>query len=225
MRFSAVIASLATVATVAAQAISFTSVPTEVEAGKTYTLQWSPSSDVKTVTILLRWGEENNLNPGNVLASNLQNTNSYQWTVPSNLFNSDRDEPDTRYAFEIKYDNKGEEESNYSGPIAVSGGQDFSDSAPKASSSSSSEDSDSTSTVTETTDMTTTMTSTADTASATSTDNSTTTQTTRTRSSTTQTEEADDADSTPTAPNGGSVARSSSLAMIFCILAAVFYLN
>lgn len=226
MRFTSIVACLATIASAIAAEIAFTSYPTEpVQAGQTYTLQWSPSDKVKTVSIVLRWGDPNALNEGNVLASNLANTNSYQWSVPASLYTYDEGEKDTHYAFEIKYEIDGKEESNYTGTIKVEDGKDFT-SADKTSSA---DDEDTTSTVTETTDMTTTMTTTALDSSTTD-DEETTTTARRTTTRTTTTDEATetevaDAESTSDSPSGGSVARSSSLAMVFCILAAVFYLN
>ncbi|KAF2397599.1 hypothetical protein EJ06DRAFT_584517 [Trichodelitschia bisporula] len=105
------ILSVAVLAASAMAQLMFTSVPTSVQAGQQYTIQWSGGDATQPVTILLRKGESGNLGTVGTLTST-GTGGSFTWTVDSTITDG------TDYAFEIKQGTS----NNYSGLFAVSGG-------------------------------------------------------------------------------------------------------
>jgi len=93
-----------------ALAVQFTSVPTSVEAGKTYTLGWSGNSG--GVTVLLKAGPSTNLVTVATITSG-GTGNSFSWTAPATF-------PPGTYAFEIDDPSAGV--VNYSGQFEYTGG-------------------------------------------------------------------------------------------------------
>ncbi|KAF2229488.1 hypothetical protein EV356DRAFT_510856 [Viridothelium virens] len=74
-------------------------------AGQKLTLNWSPTTS-GTVSLVLRTGEGNDLEKGVSIASNIQNSGSYGWNVPSDVVKGqytveivDDDHPDTNTNF------------------------------------------------------------------------------------------------------------------------------
>jgi len=109
MRFFEVVLSGAALIA-AAWAVELNEVPTALEAGKTYTITYSPKDDTPT-TFILRKG-----NPGDLDTIGPIGTatgGSFEWTVPTNL----ADAPN--YAFEVQ---QAGAEPNYSGLIPLTGG-------------------------------------------------------------------------------------------------------
>lgn len=82
---------------------------TGVEAGKTYTITYSPKDQVPT-EIILRQGPSNNLNTVATLGT--ATGGSFTWSVPSNLPNA------ADYAIEVRRGST----NNYSGQFGLTGG-------------------------------------------------------------------------------------------------------
>lgn len=55
-----------------------------VAAGNSLPLSWQPTTG-GTVTLVLRSGDTKNLKAGTVIASNVQNSGSYTWNIPSDI--------------------------------------------------------------------------------------------------------------------------------------------
>ena len=109
MRFFEVVLSGAALIA-AAWAVELNEVPTALEAGKTYTITYSPKDNTPT-TFILRKG-----NPGNLDTIGPIGTatgGSFEWTVPTDLVDA------TNYAFEVQ---QAGAEPNYSGLIPLTGG-------------------------------------------------------------------------------------------------------
>ncbi|KAF2147801.1 hypothetical protein K461DRAFT_298416 [Myriangium duriaei CBS 260.36] len=98
MRFSSVVAVLAAPLLALAQEQNPFKVPTagyNTAAGQTLTLNWTPTTS-GTVSLYVREGAASNLNPGTEIATNIQNSGSFAWTVPSNIVRG------SDYAIEIR---------------------------------------------------------------------------------------------------------------------------
>jgi hypothetical protein len=54
-------------------------------AGDTITIEWTPTTDDDTVHLVLRKGDEDNLDPGTPIDGNVPNTGSFTWKVPEDL--------------------------------------------------------------------------------------------------------------------------------------------
>ncbi|KAF2675511.1 hypothetical protein BT63DRAFT_40441 [Microthyrium microscopicum] len=122
--FSKSIVSALLFASQAFAAISFTSTPSAVVAGQTYTLTWV-TDGTGPVTILLKEGISTNLATVGTLTTTGAG-GSFTWTAPSTYA------PGTDYAFEI--DQEGEA-VNYSGQFPFTGGVAVSSSVAPMSSS------------------------------------------------------------------------------------------
>lgn len=108
---SFVLLALASIAT-AQNPFSFDSL-TSIKAGDNFNITWSPSTGtVDTVTLLLRDGNKAALNDVLTIASNIKNTGSYLWSVPSSI------DAGTTYAFEI-VDNGNSAIVNYSNQFTI----------------------------------------------------------------------------------------------------------
>jgi hypothetical protein len=109
MRFFEVVLSGAALIS-AVWAVELNEVPTALEAGKTYTITYSPKDNTPT-TFILRKGDPGNLDTiGNIGTAT---GGSFEWTVPSDLVDA------PNYAFEVQ---QAGAEPNYSGLIPLTGG-------------------------------------------------------------------------------------------------------
>jgi len=102
---------IALLASSAMAAITFTSAPSTVEAGQTYTLKYSTEDTVTPISIILRKGDPKNLGVIGPLTTDATG-GSFTWTAPTTLVSG------TDYAFEIDQGT----DVNYYGPFSVTGG-------------------------------------------------------------------------------------------------------
>ncbi|EKG22147.1 Cell wall beta-glucan synthesis [Macrophomina phaseolina MS6] len=131
--FHAFVGTVALISSAVAQSVSFTNVPTSVEAGRTYVIEYNAPAG-QSVSIILRKGNPDDLDTITTLTSD-STGGSFSWTVPSNL------ESDNDYAFEIR----GAGGDNFSGQFSLSGGSGSTTSSSSASATSSASASASTS--------------------------------------------------------------------------------
>jgi len=178
-----------------------------LKSGASTTIKWTPTTG-DTISLILREGkDQNNLGTITTIASNIDNSGSFTWNIPSSLTNAGD------YSIQITSDR---DTSNYSPMFSV-------DSHVKASSTSSSSSSSptSSSSTTSSSSMTTT----------TSSHNSTSTHTgssTKTSSSATSTDASSSPSATKAASDltgGASLQASSPLALVLCFIAGVLYFN
>lgn len=120
--FSTIFAGAALVA--AALAVEINEFPSEVQAGRTYRITYTPGDDTPT-TFILRKGANEDLDTITTLTTTATG-GEFQWAVDSSLEDADD------YALEIKQGT----ESNYIGPIALTGGSEPKPSSSSAASSS-----------------------------------------------------------------------------------------
>lgn len=106
MRFFTVAAALLATAF----AVELNEVPTSLEAGKTYTITYSPKDNTPT-TFILRKGDPGNLDTIGEIGT--ATGGSFTWTVPKDLVNA------PNYAFEVQ---QAGSSPNYSGLIPLTGG-------------------------------------------------------------------------------------------------------
>ncbi|KAH7060789.1 hypothetical protein B0J12DRAFT_344140 [Macrophomina phaseolina] len=123
--FHAFVGTVALISSAVAQSVSFTNVPTSVEAGRTYVIEYNAPAG-QSVSIILRKGNPDDLDTITTLTSD-STGGSFSWTVPSNL------ESDNDYAFEIR----GAGGDNFSGQFSLSGGSGSTTSSSSASATSS----------------------------------------------------------------------------------------
>ncbi|KAF2682370.1 hypothetical protein K458DRAFT_419767 [Lentithecium fluviatile CBS 122367] len=121
MRFFQVVLSGAALIA-AAWALELNEVPTSLEAGKTYTITYSPKDNTPT-TFILRKGDPGNLDTIGTIGT--ATGGSFTWTVPTDL----ADAPN--YAFEIQQEGV---DPNYSGLIPLTGGSGKDTSSSKSAS-------------------------------------------------------------------------------------------
>lgn len=119
MRFFTVAAALLATAF----AVELNSVPTSLEAGKTYTITYSPKDNTPT-TFILRKGDPDNLDTIGTIGT--ATGGSFTWTVPKDLVNA------PNYAFEVQ---QAGSEPNYSSLIPLTGGSGTASSASASASS------------------------------------------------------------------------------------------
>jgi len=93
-------------------AVTFTSVPSGISAGQSYTLLYSADDTTTPVTITLRKGNPQNLDTIGALTTT-STGGSFTWTVPADIVSG------TDYALMIS---QGTADVNYFGPFSVSGG-------------------------------------------------------------------------------------------------------
>lgn len=118
MRFFEVVLSGAALIA-AAWAVEFNEVPSTIEAGKSYTITYSPKDNTPT-TLILRKGDPDDLGTIATLTTSATG-GSFTWTVPSTLVNA------KDYALEIVQSGG---TPNYSGLIALTGGSASSSGTP-----------------------------------------------------------------------------------------------
>ncbi|KAF2252987.1 hypothetical protein BU26DRAFT_501256 [Trematosphaeria pertusa] len=218
MRFFDVVLSGAALIS-AAMAVQFTSFPTSIEPGKTYTLEWTPADDTPT-TIKLRQGDPNDLDTIATLTDSATG-GSYEWTVDASLPNAND------YALEI--DQEGAD-PNYSDLITLTGSSAEPSSSGSASPSATASETASSTEISTTVETTTTLITTATSASASvsSTIGSNSTIASATLSSTgsgSTSEPTSSGGSPPQETNAAGMLGSSPLALIFGAVAAMAYLN
>jgi len=190
----------------AALALEINEYPPSVEAGKTYTVTYSPA-DNKPTTFILRKGVNENLDTVTTLTTTATG-GKFEWTVDEDLENA------SDYALMIE---QAGVDPNYIGPIALSGGEDPKpSSSSKASSSAASSTESESSSATATISITTMLSSTV---SATPTASSNGTASLSRTPTETETQGA------PESTGAASALASSPLALIFGAAAAMMYLN
>jgi len=197
-----------------------------VQAGQKYTVHWT-NTQGPAVTLSLRSGDPNNLSDPITLCSSVDNTGSCTFTIPKSVASGNKN------TIEI-CEGSDTASCNYSPMFTVGGGTGSAvtasgDSATATATGESTETGEPTATGTATGAATQ-----AETVTGTATEKRTTLATEASASATeestpTETESAE-ATSSQTggaapAPNEGSVARSSSLAMALCVMVAVVFLN
>lgn len=200
----------------AALAVEINEFPSEVQAGRSYRITYTPGDDTPT-TFILRKGKNEDLDTITTLTTTATG-GEFQWAVDSSLPDADD------YALEVRQG----EESNFIGPIALSGGSEPTSSAESSSGSASSTATDSSSassaaTTTETETETVTSLVTSASASITPSANGTTI-TTGTRTPTASPTETDEG-GVPESTGAASAFGSSPMALIFGAVAAMAYLN
>lgn len=199
----------------AAWAVELNDVPSSIEAGKTYTITYSPKDNTAT-TFILRKGDPNNLDTITTLTTTATG-GSFSWTVPSNLANA------KDYALEIRQSGQ---TPNFSGLIALTGGttsvsSSYSGTPTPTKSSSSSPTASST-----TSDSSTLTSSTVSgTISSTPGANSTISSPTLSRTSSTGTSTTTSSGPPQQTSNAAAFLGSSPVALFFGAVAAVAYLN
>jgi len=209
--FSKTLFSLALLASSAMAAITFTSAPSTVEAGQTYTLKYTTEDTVTPISIILRKGDPLNLGTIGPLTTSATG-GSFTWTAPTTLASG------TDYAFEIEQGT----DINYYGPFSLTGGTaPVSSSAALVSASATASSSGSIASVV--------LSSAHSSVSAKPSNyaNSTTTKTTLSTSlSTARLSTSSGASATATkAPSNGASSISSPIALIIGAVAAMFYLH
>ncbi|KAI9769683.1 MAG: hypothetical protein M1840_003920 [Geoglossum simile] len=106
--FKTLLAGAFVLALAAAEKPTITSIFQSLTPGQTVTITWT-GGDSKPVDLILRSGNEENLNVDGPIGTGTGN--SYSWTVPSDL------KPNTKYSIEIVQDGQ----NNYSPPFSISG--------------------------------------------------------------------------------------------------------
>ncbi|RHZ72609.1 hypothetical protein CDV55_105915 [Aspergillus turcosus] len=182
-------------------------------AGEPTTLSWDPTTG-GTVTLKLQWGSVFTPNSGSTIVSNIPNSGSYTWTVPSNI----AARPD--YSVEIISD-QDTSETNYLPRFAVAGATGIASSTASATTTTSA----STTSTTTTTSGTPTMTTMTSTTASPSSSSSTTSSSSST-STTTQTSTTSSATTLPTSvpnANGGVINRISGgmMALVMGVVAVM----
>lgn len=210
--FETIFAGAALVA--AALAVEINEFPSEVQAGRSYRITYTPGDDTPT-TFILRKGENADLAIITTLTESATG-GEFMWSVDSALPNADD------YALEIRQG----DENNFIGPISLSGGSDATSSAASSSGSASSTATDSSASSAATTETETeTVTSVVTSASASITPSANgTTITTGTRTPSASPTESEDG-GVPESTGAASAFGSSPMALIFGAVAAMAYLN
>lgn len=118
---------LASFAAAQSTTLFFTKFPTSVTTGTTYPLEWKTNDNTTPVTITLKQGPSGDLKDVTVLTSNGEN-GKFSWTPSKSLSDGGN------YALVITQG----DQTNYGGPIALSGGSPSSASAASSTASASS---------------------------------------------------------------------------------------
>jgi len=220
---------LASFATAQSTTLFFTKFPTSVTTGETYPLEWKTNDNTTPVTITLKQGPSGDLKDVAVLTSTGEN-GKYSWTPSKSLSNGGN------YALVITQG----DQTNYGGPIALSGGTASSaaasstPSASSASASSKSASSKSDSTLSTAASASTASSGSASaSASASPSDSNSKTPSAKSASPTAAASQTtgsaatstNDAQGAPTSTGGAATLGSSPMALIFGAAAMMAYLN